>query len=87
MPHHLVVRPIGQSPDGESWTFGPRYTTSPAGSAPVVADDLQFAAEELAKLNSNKFLSDFFLSMLSAALWRQYVFPADSSCFQKNRSS
>lgn len=68
MPHHLVVRPIGQSPDGESWTFGTRYTTSPAGSAPVVADDLQFAAEELAKLNSNKFLSNFFLSMLSAAL-------------------
>lgn len=68
MPSHLLVRPIGQSPDGESWTFGTRFCTAITGSPVVASPELQAIAERLAELNSNKFLPDFFLSMISAAL-------------------
>lgn len=65
---HQLVRPLGQSPDGETWTFGMRFSLGAGGSVTMTTAELQAVADGCAALNSNKFLNDYLLSMISAAL-------------------
>lgn len=69
MPRHLVVRPLGVSPQGETWTFGMHFCRDTNGDSSVSTDQLQEWADDLAGLNSNKFLNAYILSMISAALY------------------
>ena len=67
-PRHLIVRPIGQSPNGETWTFGLRYTHDLNGSDDLSNSQLQDVADAVAALNSNQGIPPQMKSMLSSSL-------------------
>ena len=67
-PRHLIVRPIGQSPNGETWTFGLRFTHNLNGSNDLSNDQLQAIADAVAGVNSGSAIPAQMKSMLSSSL-------------------
>ena len=67
-PRHLILRPIGQSPAGETWTFGLRYTHDLAGSDQLSNEQLQAIADAVAGTYSGQGLPPQMKSMLSSSL-------------------
>lgn len=67
-PRHIIVRPLGQSPNGETWTFGLRYSNNPAGAHDLDAGQLQDIADAVAALYSGKGLPPQIYAMLSSSL-------------------
>ena len=67
-PRHLILRPIGQSPNGETWTFGLRYTHDLDGSNDLSNEQLQSIADAVAALNSGAGIAPQMKSMISSSL-------------------
>lgn len=68
VPRHLAVKPIGNSPQGESWTFAMRFSNNPAGAHELDGGQLQDIADSVAATYSGQGIPAQFKSSMSNAL-------------------